>query len=287
MQAQPIRPSEDNPWQTIRRAGVWGIPLPHLDRTLDRLLLRLVADLARRQVRRIHSPERLLTADPFILAANHSSRREVLYLSAILMLARGGRPVHFLADWNFRLIPGAAYLYERTGAITVARKPARPAFLNRFKDDYLSDTPPHAQARARLEAGASIGLFPEGTVNRRADALLRSRTGAARLAVATRTPVLPLGIRFLGRRAGGAQLDSSSPIELSFGEPLMPPLHGLDPDRAELESFKLRIMESIGALCGKTPWKGRPCERAVGADRRETTATTRFDQTDQRGEAPC
>ena len=35
------------------------------------------------------------------------------------MLHRGGRLIHFLADWNFRLIPGIGLMYRRAETITV------------------------------------------------------------------------------------------------------------------------------------------------------------------------
>lgn len=62
-------------------------------------------DLAVRQIHRIqHWEWQLPSADPVILAIKYSSRRGILYRTTILMLIRGGKPVHFLADWNFRLI---------------------------------------------------------------------------------------------------------------------------------------------------------------------------------------
>lgn len=235
----------------IRWQDVWTLPLPALDRPLDRWIARLAGSLAVRQVRGLDALRHLApAADPFILAMNHGSRRETVYLTALLLLARGGQPVHFLADWNFRLIPGVGYLYDRSGAITVWRKPARPAVLNRFKPTWTSDASSYELARERLASGASIALFPEGTINRRADRLLRPRSGTARLAIATGTPVIPLGIRFLGTRAGGRLLDSASPIELSVGPPLVPPAES---ERGALSAFRAEIMAALGERCGKSP----------------------------------
>lgn len=264
------------------QTDVWQTPLPALDSVLDRLLVRLTGALARRQVRRIRHDERLLpAADPFILALNHSSRREVVYLIAILMLIRGGQPVHFLADWNFRLIPGVGYLYDHSGAITVTRKPAKPAFLNRLRPLYASDLQPYEQARRLLDNGASIALFPEGTINRRADRLLPPRSGVARLALATGTPVLPVGIRFAGTLAEGARVDSGSPLEITVGMPLTPPACAGQPGRALIADFKTEIMAAIAPLCGKTPV-------ATRADSRISVPSLHpLDQTDHRGQASC
>jgi 1-acyl-sn-glycerol-3-phosphate acyltransferase len=87
----------------LRTPSVWRAPLPRLGSSSDRLLTRIVCRLA---LSRIHDVEGwkyiLPERDPFVLVCNHSSRREALFLPALLLLARGGRPVRFLADWNHR-----------------------------------------------------------------------------------------------------------------------------------------------------------------------------------------
>lgn len=235
------------------RIGVWRTPLPQMRRAFDRLLVRLVASVAMRQIRAIHGLERILPgADPFILAANHSSRREALYLPAILLLARGGRPVHFLADWNFRLIPGVGYLYDRSGTITVTRKPARPAILDHLRPLVRGSARPYGQALERLHTGHSVALFPEGTVNRSGQTLMRARRGAARLALASGSPLIPLGVRFERRSPGGESLRMRGPIELRFGEPLPATADLREAGRAGSDRLSSALMERIAALSGKS-----------------------------------
>jgi hypothetical protein len=55
---------------------------------------------------------------------------------SLLFLHRSGRLVHFLADWNFRLIPGVGFLYARAQVVTVTRKSAKPRVLNLLKPLY-------------------------------------------------------------------------------------------------------------------------------------------------------
>ena len=240
------------------------MPLPGLERSVDRVLVRLVAVLAAAHVHHLEGSERLLpTADPFLLACNHSSRRETLILTALLLLLRGGKPVHFLADWNFRLIPGVGYLYDRSGAITVARKPARPAILNALRSRYASSVTPYQQARQRLETGSSVGVFPEGRVNPRADALLPGRWGAARLAISAGVPVVPLGIRCARSRDHGRLVDPRSPLEIHVGAPLAPPRPGAEPERDLAARFRAEIMETIAPLCGKAPPTGSHASRVT------------------------
>lgn len=230
---------------------VWQWPLTGLERRVDRILTRLIARVARAQIPEISHWERLLPDhDPFILIANHSSRREALYLGTLCLLLRSGKPVRFLADWNFRLIPGVGYLYDRSGVITIARKPARPRFLNRFKRRFMQSTSPFDQARATLAAGGAVGFFPEGTVNRDASRLLPGRIGAARLSIETQAPVLPVGLRFAGRRRDGL-IDSNSPFRIEVGVPMSPPhSDGTAPPQL-VQNWHQEIMAALAPLCGK------------------------------------
>ncbi len=95
--------------------SAWAIlsgPLPELP-LIDRLLVRSVALVSRCKVRSLDgfdyiAPQR----DPFILAANHSTRQEAIVLPALLFILRHGRRIHFMADWNLRMIPGVDLLYR-------------------------------------------------------------------------------------------------------------------------------------------------------------------------------
>lgn len=265
-------------WAGLSLRDLWRWPLDALPSALDRTVLRASAALARRQLRAIEHWERVLPEhDPFILVANHGSRRETLYLAAALMLARGGRPVHFLADWNFRLIPGVGYLYAHTGVISVLRKDARPRILNRLKPFFVDETPALEQARARLLTGRSIALFPEGTINRDPRRLLRGRYGAARLSLETGVPVVPLGIRFIGSPRNQARRASGLAMSMHIGSSLIPTpeltgggLH--ERSLASVRAWHGQIMTAIAALCGKT-WSAAAPEVSPDAARPALPAT--------------
>lgn len=217
----------------------------------DRWLLRALMLFGRGQVRVVSGLEHVDRAnDPFILALNHSTRREALLVPATLLHYRGGRLIHFLADWNFRLIPGIGLCYRRAQTITVTRKSARPRFLNALKPLYRDPQPPLEQARARLLAGKSVGIFPEARVNRDGERLLKGRVGAACLSLETGTPVVPAGIRVWQCRAGNGPWRIS--LEIHIGAPLVPPQ--IDRERAriaELRAWHAAIMAEIGRLSGK------------------------------------
>jgi 1-acyl-sn-glycerol-3-phosphate acyltransferase len=214
-------------------------PLDDLN-LFDRALLRGMAAAAAGSLVRIEGAERIAPErDPFILAMNHTCRREALLVPAVLVLLRRGRRIHMLADWNFKLIPFVSTLYARSGAITVDQKRARPRWLEVFRPWLVDAEPAHTRARAMLAAGRPVGLFPEGTVNRNPTALLRGRRGAAQLAVETGAPVVPAGLR---RSADGR-------LTLHVGAALAPMAR-------DVEGTHARLMQAIATLSGKS-WSPR------------------------------
>jgi 1-acyl-sn-glycerol-3-phosphate acyltransferase len=235
-----------------------SLPLPELHFG-DRCLLRSVGFTLCRNVRTVRGLEHVgIDRDPFILAINHSTRLEALVIPALLMLLRGGRRVHFLADWNFRIIPGVGLLYSRSGAITVMRKSAKPRFLNLLKPLFSSPTSSAEQARQHLISGRSIGIFPEGTVNRNTDRLLRGRLGAARLSLETGIAVVPAGLRFPDM-ARGEVIPEASPMDISFGPPLEPS------SAMTLPAWHAAIMTAISAVSGKS-WNHQRLDPSRGGD---------------------
>ena len=109
------------------------------------------------------------------------------------------------------------------------------------------------QARSRLKAGGSLALFPEGTINRDPGQLLRGRFGAARLSLEPGVPVLPVGIRFIGRPGNAGGGASGQPMSIHIGAPLTPP--GTESDGTSLACVRAwhgEVMAAIATLCGKT-----------------------------------
>ena len=113
-------------------------------------------------------------AGPVIVAANHES-----LLDPPLLALTAPQPLHFLAKvelWRYR--PGA-WLMDALGGIPIRRD----------RRDLLSV----GRAEELLRAGESVAIFPQGTVQGGA----WSR-GAARLALATGTPLVP--VRIIGTK---------------------------------------------------------------------------------------
>jgi putative phosphoserine phosphatase/1-acylglycerol-3-phosphate O-acyltransferase len=118
---------------------------------------------------------------PAILAANHRSYFDII--TAGCAIARRGRPVRVLAKKEMLEAPVLGPIISALGAIRVDRGSG-------------SDEPLKEAARA-LEGGELVAIFPQGTIPRGEaffEPKLRGRHGIARLAAATRVPVIPIGM---------------------------------------------------------------------------------------------
>ena len=118
---------------------------------------------------------------PAILVGNHRSYFDVFAVS--LTVAKTGRTVRFLGKKEVFDAPVIGQLAAALGGIRVDRGTG-------------SDAPLDAAAAA-LEAGEMVAIMPQGTIPRgRAffDPALQGRWGAARLAMRTGAPVIPMGL---------------------------------------------------------------------------------------------
>ena len=118
----------------------------------------------------------------------------------------------------FGRIPPFTWLLKRIDPIYTYRKNARFAVLN--KHQQKADGQAVCQAcLERLQAGQSVGIFPEGTRNKDPYQLKRGRKGVGEISLRSEMPVLPAGLDFPQRVRKG-RIPSISPIILRFGSPL-------------------------------------------------------------------
>lgn len=220
-------------------------PLPHLS-VFDRNLLRLVLRASSSRIAAVSGLQHVARArDPFILVLNHSTMLEALIVPPLLLAAREGYALPFLADWNFRLIPGVGLLYKRAKVVNVTRKPAKPRILDILRPLYRQGPTAWERAEQLLRAGTSIAVFPEGRVNRDPQSLLNGRVGAAFLSKRTGVPVVPAGLRFPSV-PNGSYVPEGAPINLTIGAPLD------IPSSASLRARHAQIMTAISLHSGKS-----------------------------------
>lgn len=105
-------------------------------------------------------------------------------------------------------------------------------------------------AKARLCAGHSVGVFPEGLVSPQAGGCHPAHTGAARLALSTGAAVIPVGIYLprerniyisskLSGKKTGAYWYLQGPYSMTVGEPIHFDGNPEDPELVKLVTYKI------------------------------------------------
>jgi 1-acyl-sn-glycerol-3-phosphate acyltransferase len=199
--------------------------------------------------------------EPAVFALNHGNAAEALLAPVTLMHLRGGRPVHFLADWMYLHMPVIGWVIRLNDPIPVYRKPARWRVGEGYRRARLAGAPVLESCLARLAAGGSLGIFPEGTRNPDPERLLRGRTGLGEIVLRSAAPVVPVGIHYpaaarLGRvpRLGRMVLRIGEPLAFSRERAAAAGLDAAE-TRARLSLARevvSRVMAALEELSGKT-----------------------------------
>lgn len=114
----------------------------------------------------------------FIVCPNHISYADVFALAHFAF--DSGREPYFLGKESVFRLPGAGRLLKRAGMIPVYRESGQAAEA-------------FSAAVEGVRAGKSVVIYPEGTLTRDPDMWpMTGKTGAARVALETRCPVIPV-----------------------------------------------------------------------------------------------
>lgn len=196
--------------------------------------------------------EHLPRTGGFVAAPNHVSYFDPFAVSHYLY--DHGHPPYFLGKQEVFRIPVVGRLLLGAGQIPVYRRTGRAA------DAYRA-------AAAGVRAGKCVVVFPEGTLTRDPDLWpMVARTGAARVALATQCPLVPIAhwgsqdvlatygrvVRLLPRRT--MHVLAGRPLELTD-------LYGLPIDTAVLQRATGRLMERITGLLEVLRAERAPVER--------------------------
>jgi 1-acyl-sn-glycerol-3-phosphate acyltransferase len=149
--------------------------------------------------------EVLPATGPAVVAANHPS-----YLDPVLLSLQVKRPIRFMAwDALFR-VPVVGFLIRLFGAFPVDTRRGKGRLA-------------YERARALVESGEVVGLFPEGKRSRTGWMEPSLREGAARLAWETGAPLVPVTITGAFRAwPYSRMLPRPGRIRVRFHEPIDP-----------------------------------------------------------------
>lgn len=181
-------------------------------------LLRFVAWVATRFVYRfkVRGDEHIPTQGAAILVCNHVS-----FVDAILLMAASPRPIVFIMDHRIFRFPVLGWLFRLAKAIPIAPQKEDPDTYARAFE----------RAKAVLDGGDLLGIFPEGAITRDGQ-LGEFKGGVMKLLEANPVPVVPLALQnlwgsFFSRIEGTAMRTPFrrgifSRVGVVAGEPLPP-----------------------------------------------------------------
>ena len=184
---------------------------------------------------RIVGKDNLPRRGPVILAINHRSFLDSIFLPMVVH-----RRVTFVAKAEYFDDPKTAWFFRAVGQIPIRREGGS------------ASAGALAAATDVLRAGGVFGIYPEGT-RTRDGRLHRGHTGVARLALATGTPIVPIGL--IGTDEV-QPIDRKLPrfgrkVTIRFGEPIdMEHYDGGEHDHLTLRALTDEVMFEIQQLCG-------------------------------------
>ncbi|TVL93121.1 1-acyl-sn-glycerol-3-phosphate acyltransferase [Streptomyces sp. SAJ15] len=209
---------------------------------MSRTFLKAVLGLLMRVLYRprVEGVERIPDSGPVILAGNHVTFIDSMFLSLIVK-----RPVYFIGKDEYVTGKGVkgrlmAWFFTTAGMIPVDR------------DGGHGGVAALMTGRRVLEEGKAFGIYPEGT--RSPDGrLYRGRTGIARLALMTGAPVVPFAMIGTDRvQPNGRGMPRIAPVTVRFGEPLdFTRYEGMDRDRYVLRAVTDEVMSEVMGLSGQ------------------------------------
>jgi 1-acyl-sn-glycerol-3-phosphate acyltransferase len=147
--------------------------------------------------------ENLPTGGPVILASNHLTNFDVFPMQLAI-----NRPIYFMGKAELFKNPLLDALLRRLGGFPVYRG---------ARDNWAMQ-----HSRRVLEAGQVLGIFPEGSRSR-GKGLRPGKSGAARLALETGCPIVPMGVD--GSHRLFINFPKRSRVRICLGPPIYPKSH--------------------------------------------------------------
>ncbi|MFA6908738.1 MAG: lysophospholipid acyltransferase family protein [Patescibacteria group bacterium] len=209
---------------------------------MSKFLSHTLVPLAFSRVGKIEGLENIPAKGSVLFVPNHISYFDpVLLFSAVLEYTK--RKIHFLATPKHWWFPGAKQIAQWSGT----------TFINESQKSEALD-----RMRSFLESGESAAIYPEGGRND-SPSLFRGKTGAARLALWTRTPIIPVGVNGPATRSvtkAWWYFIQKKSFTIRFGKPVpLDEFYSAPISKELLYAVTKKIMSAVSQLCGKPyPW---------------------------------
>lgn len=203
-------------------------------------LENILTPLLNRRIEEIRGLENLPKGGAYIIVSNHNSFLDPpLIVAAVYPQIK--RKVYFLVKKEIAQFFKKFFLSERLGIIPIDPKNKNQCLENAFN---------------YLKKGEICVIFPEGTRNAQKE-LLKGKTGAARLSLWAKTPVVPIGYQGPATKnffeAIKNFLSFSKKIKINIGKPLyFDKYYNQEISKELLDKITKEIMSEISKLCHKS-----------------------------------
>lgn len=199
---------------------------------------------------RVRGLENLPKTGAYIFVSNHVTYIDPLTIAYVVYI-RAKRAPHFLAKEGLFRVPIFGKVITAVGQIPIYRTSGN------------SNDEPLRAARAFLEAGHTLLIFPEGSLTRDPDLWpMRGRSGAIRLALEAGVPIVPVAHwgdqEILGNYSKKLRPNPFHPVQVFIGKPINTDdltEGGLTSANVTLatERVMLTLASMVGELRGETP----------------------------------
>ncbi len=164
---------------------------------------------------RVEHPERIPAQGAAVVASNHIS-----FIDSLLIMSASPRPVRFIMDAEFAVLPVVRFLFRGAKVIPIAPASKDPKLLEHAYDRVAEE----------LAEGEMVCIFPEGGIS--SDGKLAPfRRGIEKIVDTTPVPVIPVALEglwgsFFSRKGGRAMTRPFrrfwSRVEIRVGEAIPP-----------------------------------------------------------------
>ncbi len=132
----------------------------------------------------------------YLFVGNHYSVYDIVFACMLT-----NNPIHFVAKKDLLEKKSAQWFYKKCEVIPVSRDG--------------TDARAVIQMMRLLKNGENIGIYPEGTRNHSYDEFLPFKSGAAAIAIKTKTPIVPFAIVNRAKPFRRTHIVVGEPIEFS------------------------------------------------------------------------